>query len=119
MGMASAAAAQTLRPDHPLGLRPTGSNRWVDGWFPNPDDGKAHNVTAHLKSDEVFRCSARRSPWPGVGGMVLTAGPNRPQANLPILPQPIPPPDGDQASGQVVTRADTGRWSGKVAALHW
>lgn len=36
------------------GLRPTGSNRWVDGWFYNPDDGKAYSVTAQLKSDDVI-----------------------------------------------------------------
>jgi len=36
------------------GLRPTGSNHWVDGWFYNPDDGKAYNVTAQLKSDDVI-----------------------------------------------------------------
>jgi uncharacterized protein (DUF2147 family) len=36
------------------GLRPTGDNRWVDGWFYNPDDGKAYSVTAKLKSDDVI-----------------------------------------------------------------
>ena len=36
------------------GLRPTDSNRWVDGWFYNPDDGKAYSVTAQLKSDDVI-----------------------------------------------------------------
>lgn len=36
------------------GLRPTGSNRWVDGWFYNPDDGKTYSVTAQLKSDDVI-----------------------------------------------------------------
>ena len=36
------------------GLRPTGANRWVDGWFYNPDDGKAYSVTAQLKSDDVI-----------------------------------------------------------------
>ncbi|HEX5376049.1 MAG TPA: DUF2147 domain-containing protein [Solirubrobacterales bacterium] len=36
------------------GLRPAGANRWVDGWFYNPDDGKAYSVTAQLKSDNVI-----------------------------------------------------------------
>jgi uncharacterized protein (DUF2147 family) len=36
------------------GLRPTGSNRWVDGWFYNPDDGKSYSVKAELKSDDVI-----------------------------------------------------------------
>lgn len=36
------------------GLRPAGANRWVDGWFYNPDDGKAYSVTARLKSDDVI-----------------------------------------------------------------
>lgn len=36
------------------GLRPTGSNRWVDGWFYNPDDGKTYSVTAQLESDDVI-----------------------------------------------------------------
>ena len=36
------------------GLRPTGSNRWADGWFYNPDDGKSYSVTANLKSDDVI-----------------------------------------------------------------
>lgn len=36
------------------GLRPTGANRWVDGWFYNPEDGKAYSVTAQLKSDDVI-----------------------------------------------------------------
>lgn len=36
------------------GLRPTGSKRWVDGWFYNPQDGKAYSVTAQLKSDDIL-----------------------------------------------------------------
>lgn len=36
------------------GLRPTGVNRWQDGWFYNPDDGKTYRVTAQLKSDDVI-----------------------------------------------------------------
>lgn len=36
------------------GLRPAGSNRWVDGWFYNPDDGKSYSVKAQLKSDDVI-----------------------------------------------------------------
>lgn len=36
------------------GLRPTGSNNWVDGWFYNPDDGKTYRVKAQLKSDDVI-----------------------------------------------------------------
>lgn len=36
------------------GLRPTGSNNWVDGWFYNPDDGKSYSVKAVLKSDDVI-----------------------------------------------------------------
>jgi uncharacterized protein (DUF2147 family) len=36
------------------GLRPAGANRWVDGWFYNPDDGRAYSVTAQLKSDDVI-----------------------------------------------------------------
>lgn len=31
-------------------LQPDGSNRWKDGWFYNPDDGKTYRVTAELKS---------------------------------------------------------------------
>ena len=36
------------------GLRPAGSNRWVDGWFYNPDDGRTYRVKAQLKSDDVI-----------------------------------------------------------------
>jgi uncharacterized protein (DUF2147 family) len=36
------------------GLRPEGPNRWVDGWFYNPDDGKSYSVKAQLKSDDVI-----------------------------------------------------------------
>jgi uncharacterized protein (DUF2147 family) len=31
-------------------LQPDGSDRWKDGWFYNPDDGKTYRVTAQLKS---------------------------------------------------------------------
>lgn len=36
------------------GLRPKGSNLWVDGWFYNPDDGKSYSVNARLESDDVI-----------------------------------------------------------------
>jgi uncharacterized protein (DUF2147 family) len=36
------------------GLRPTDSDRWVDGWFYNPDDGRVYSVRAQLKSDDVI-----------------------------------------------------------------
>lgn len=36
------------------GLRPDGPNRWRDGWFYNPDDGKTYRVSAQLKSDDVL-----------------------------------------------------------------
>lgn len=36
------------------GLRPTGPNRWADGWFYNPEDGKSYSVTARLKSPDVI-----------------------------------------------------------------
>jgi uncharacterized protein (DUF2147 family) len=35
-------------------LRPAGPNRWKDGRFYNPDDGKTYRVTAQLKSDDVI-----------------------------------------------------------------
>ena len=31
-----------------------GPNRWRDGWFYNPDDGKTYRVSAQLKSDDVI-----------------------------------------------------------------
>jgi uncharacterized protein (DUF2147 family) len=34
------------------GLRPTGGNRWKDGQFYNPDDGKTYRVTAQIKSPD-------------------------------------------------------------------
>ena len=35
-------------------LHPDGPNRWRDGWFYNPDDGKTYRVSAELKSDDVI-----------------------------------------------------------------
>ncbi len=35
-------------------LHPNGSQRWKDGWFYNPDDGKTYRVSARLKSDDVI-----------------------------------------------------------------
>ena len=35
-------------------LHPAGVNRWKDGWFYNPDDGKTYRVSAQLKSDDVI-----------------------------------------------------------------
>ena len=35
-------------------LHPDGPNRWKDGWFYNPDDGKTYRVSARLKSDDVI-----------------------------------------------------------------
>jgi uncharacterized protein (DUF2147 family) len=35
-------------------LRLDGPNRWRDGWFYNPDDGKTYRVSAQLKSDDVI-----------------------------------------------------------------
>lgn len=36
------------------GLLPAGPNRWKDGWFYNPDDGKSYRVSAEMKSDDVM-----------------------------------------------------------------
>ena len=35
-------------------LRLDGPNRWRDGWFYNPDDGRTYRVSAQLKSDDVM-----------------------------------------------------------------
>jgi uncharacterized protein (DUF2147 family) len=35
-------------------LRPAGPDRWKDGWFYNPDDGKTYRVSAHLQSADVL-----------------------------------------------------------------
>jgi len=35
-------------------LHPDGPNRWKDGWFYNPDDGKTYRVSAQLTSDDVM-----------------------------------------------------------------
>jgi uncharacterized protein (DUF2147 family) len=35
-------------------LHPAGPNRWRDGWFYNPDDGKTYRVSAELKSDDLI-----------------------------------------------------------------
>ena len=36
-------------------LRPVGPNRWADGAFYNPDDGKSYQVSAQLASDNVIK----------------------------------------------------------------
>lgn len=35
-------------------LHPDGPNRWRDGWFYNPDDGRTYKVTAELTSDDLI-----------------------------------------------------------------
>lgn len=35
-------------------LQPDGANRWRDGWFYNPDDGRTYRVTAELTSDDLI-----------------------------------------------------------------
>lgn len=35
-------------------LRPAGANRWSDGWFYNPSDGKTYRVSAELASANVL-----------------------------------------------------------------
>jgi uncharacterized protein (DUF2147 family) len=35
-------------------LQPDGSNRWKNGWFYNPDDGRTYKVTAELTSDDLI-----------------------------------------------------------------
>ncbi len=35
-------------------LRPAGANRWSDGWFYNPSDGKTYRVSAELASANVI-----------------------------------------------------------------
>ncbi|MEK7750403.1 MAG: DUF2147 domain-containing protein [Acidobacteriota bacterium] len=46
-------------------LHPDGPNRWKDGWFYNPDDGRTYKVTAELTSDDLVtrRASTRCSPF--------------------------------------------------------
>ncbi|MDP1749126.1 MAG: DUF2147 domain-containing protein [Reyranella sp.] len=34
-------------------LHPDGPNRWKDGWFYSPDDGRTNKVTAELTSDDL------------------------------------------------------------------
>ncbi len=36
------------------GLRPSGPDRWSDGWFYNPDDGETYNISAALKSADTM-----------------------------------------------------------------
>ena len=36
------------------GLRPTGSDRWTDGWFYNPDDGDTYNISAEFRSADTI-----------------------------------------------------------------
>ena len=35
-------------------LHPIGANRWRDGWFYNPDDGRTYRVSAELKPGGVL-----------------------------------------------------------------
>ena len=35
-------------------LRPDGPDRWRDGWFYNPHDGKTYRVSAQLRTDDVL-----------------------------------------------------------------
>jgi uncharacterized protein (DUF2147 family) len=35
-------------------LHPAGPNRWRNGWFYNPEDGKTYSLSAELKSDDVL-----------------------------------------------------------------
>ena len=35
-------------------LIPDGQDRWREGWFYNPNDGKTYRVSARLKSDDVM-----------------------------------------------------------------
>lgn len=35
-------------------LQSAGPNRWKDGWFYNPDDGKTYQVTAELTSNDLI-----------------------------------------------------------------
>jgi uncharacterized protein (DUF2147 family) len=36
------------------GLRPSGPDRWADGWFYNPDDGNTYNISAELRSADTI-----------------------------------------------------------------
>jgi uncharacterized protein (DUF2147 family) len=36
------------------GLRSTGPDRWADGWFYNPEDGKTYNISAEFRSADVL-----------------------------------------------------------------
>jgi uncharacterized protein (DUF2147 family) len=36
------------------GLRPAGPDRWIDGWFYNPNDGETYNISAELKSADTI-----------------------------------------------------------------
>ncbi len=36
------------------GLRSLGPDRWRDGWFYNPDDGRTYSISAHLASPDVI-----------------------------------------------------------------
>jgi uncharacterized protein (DUF2147 family) len=36
------------------GLRPAGPERWEDGWFYNPDDGKTYRVSVDLRSADLI-----------------------------------------------------------------
>jgi Uncharacterized protein conserved in bacteria (DUF2147) len=51
---AGIAAASVVWLDHPVGLRPTGPDRWTDGWFYNPDDGDTYNISAELRSADTI-----------------------------------------------------------------
>jgi uncharacterized protein (DUF2147 family) len=36
------------------GLRPNGADRWVGGWFYNPDDGATYKLSAELTSPDTL-----------------------------------------------------------------
>jgi uncharacterized protein (DUF2147 family) len=35
-------------------LRPAGSDKWLGGWFYNPDDGETYSVSAELRSSDLL-----------------------------------------------------------------
>ena len=35
-------------------LHAAGTNRWEEGWFYNPDDGKTYRISMELKSDDMI-----------------------------------------------------------------
>ncbi len=36
------------------GLRSTGPDRWTDGWFYNPDDGRTYSISAQMVSPDLI-----------------------------------------------------------------